>query len=83
MGLGYRQMVQHWSQSFSRVVDKVTARPGSIRTDCERGEGEGRGFSGRRDKGTMYENLEVIIVGIKDCRLTEKLCILSMRVPSN
>ena len=60
-------MVQHWSQPFSRVVDKVTARPGSICTDCERGKGEGRGFSGRRDKRTMYENLEVIIVGVKDC----------------
>lgn len=29
----------------------------------------------------MYENLEVVVVGVEDCRLTEKLCVLSVRVP--
>jgi hypothetical protein len=31
----------------------------------------------------MYENLEVVVVGIEDCRLTEKLSVFSMRVPSH
>ena len=40
-------------------------------------------FLRRRDEGSVHENLEVIISGVKNSGLLQELSVFAVRVPSN